>query len=148
MLWLDLAISLFSIILDAGWVRQVATNALAKALTNTTGTRATLARACPTRLSSGNTPPGRSMDVSKDGVAEATSSRLFSTAPCRVSICLWGYHLEIRIHTLSFRVSENNHKRASCCCSAPFPLQKIKGNLRPANCGARFSARALAAASV
>jgi hypothetical protein len=117
--------SLFSITFDAGWVRQVDTNAFARTLTYTTGMMGP-AIAYVMRLASGNTPPGRSMNVSKDEFAAAISNRPFSTAPFGVSALPQSYRPALRPHTLSFRVSENNHTRASSCCSAPFPLQKTK----------------------
>jgi hypothetical protein len=82
-----LTISLFSITFDAGWVRQVETNAFARALTYTTGMMVP-AIAYVIRLSSGNTPPGRSMNASKDELAVAISSRPFSTTPFGVSALL------------------------------------------------------------
>jgi hypothetical protein len=80
-------ISLFSITFDAGWVRQVATKAFARSLTDIIG-RMGAAIVYAMRLSIVKTPPGRNMNTSEAGLAAAISNRPFSTAPFEISALL------------------------------------------------------------
>jgi hypothetical protein len=142
-------ISLFSITFDFGWVRHVDTKAFARSLTSTIGMTA-FAMACVMRRVSGKTPPGRSTNTSNEAEFAANSNKPFSTAPFRCLALLRSHLPASRQHTLTFRVSAYSHTRASSFCSAPYPLQKTKENLRPASArrGAKFVAKACAAASV
>jgi hypothetical protein len=143
-------ISAFSITFDFGWVRHVDTKAFARSLTSTIGMMA-LAIACVMRRVSGKTAPGRSTNTSNEAeFAAAMSNKPFSTAPFRCLALLGSYLPAAHQHTLSFRLSAYSHTRAFSFCSAPYPLQKTKENLRPTSArrGAKFVAKVCAAASV